>query len=421
MLIIANTLEFNGGTTFVLRFCRESFRRGKRLGVLVLMDNPEKRLLQEIERYADVYFLSSYVGGRLRSLSKGPLIGFMPFNRSALSDIFHRYGDTVHVMGVFGLLFVSRLVKRFGRAIKTSVGIYHQNEFMFSGVNYYFAKEAQRIFGLLGPQGIVFFNELNARSYARFFGVDYSRSVVVPIGIELPSLERDFLGSKNSRRIVSIGNLLEFKRYNWHVINCMPELLSIDPRFRYEIYGEGPYEQDLRELAAELGVSEAVEFKGRIPYSQFSSVMDGAFVFVGSGTAIIEAAALGVPALIGIESTRDPITYGFLCDVEGLSYNELEQGIPLVGISEKIQEISVNEVTWQEVAIACQGKAETFSISRTLSGFEGGKALFPLVDAQVLKGYSVACALVSLVCCAVMHKLGVNKVFANRRNQGSIC
>lgn len=419
MLIIANTLEFNGGTTFVLRFCRESFRRGKRLGVLVLMDNPEKRLLQEIEQYADVYFLSSYVGGLYRSLSKGPLVGFMPLNVSALSDVFQKHGDSVHVMGVFGLLFVCRLVKRFGREIRTSVGIYHQNEFMFSGVDHYFAKEAQRVFGSLSPQGAVFFNELNAISYSRFFGVDCSRSALVPIGIDLPPPEINSQGSKSSRRIVSIGNLLDFKSYNWHVINCMPELLSMDPRFRYEVYGEGPYEQDLRTLAVELGVSEAVEFKGRIPYSQFSSVMDGAFVFVGSGTAIIEAAALGVPALIGIESTKQPITYGFLCDVAGLSYNEFDQSKPVFTMLEKIRGILGESSAWERVSSGCKSKAKEFSIQRTLDGFERQSDFFPKLNPQLVGSYSSGFALLSVLSCSVKHKMG-SRTFANRRNQGTI-
>lgn len=419
MLIIANTLEFNGGTTFVLRFCRESFKKGRRLGVLVLMDNPEKSLCREIEQYADVYFLSSFVSPQFRSLSNGPLIGFMPFNSVALSDILKRYGDTVHVMGVFGLLFLSRLVGKFDRAVKASAGIYHQNEFMFSGVNHYFSKEAQRIFSSLGHQGVIFFNEMNARSYSRFFSVDYSRSILVPIGIELPSLEGGGVGNNKSRRIISIGNLLDFKSYNWHIINCMPELLSFDPLFRYEIYGEGPYEQSLRELAAEQGVSEAVDFKGRIPYSQFPAVMEGAFLFVGSGTAIIESAALGVPALIGIESTNQPITYGFLCDVDGLAYNELDQAKPLVFMIDKIREIIEDSSAWERVSTECRLKSEDFSIVRTLSGFDYQSDFFPMLDSRLVGDYSNLFSLLSVILCSIKHKFG-NRVFANRRNQGTI-
>lgn len=418
MLIIANTLEFNGGTTFILRFCRESFKGGRRLGVLVLMDNPEKSLLREIERYADVYFLSSYVSAQFRFLSKSPLIGFVPFNNIALSDVLARYGDTVHVMGVFGILFLSRMVGGFNRAVKTSVGIYHQNEFMFSGVNHYFAKEAQRIFSSLDHQGVIFFNEANANAYSSFFGVDYSRSTVVPIGIELPSFEYG-VGSKNSRRIVSVGNLLDFKSYNWHIINCMPELLSIDPLICYEIYGEGPSEQALRQLAAERGVSNAVVFKGRIPYSQFSAVMEGAFLFVGSGTAIIESAALGLPALIGIESTKQPVTYGFLCDIDGLAYNELDQERSLVYMIDKIREILEDSSTWEHVSNKCRLKSEEFSITRTLEGFDYQSDFFPELDSRLVGHYSSQFSLISVIACSIRHLLG-SRGFASRRNQGNI-
>ena len=419
MLIIANTLEFNGGTTFILRFCRENYKRGKRLGVLVLMDNPESRLLREIEQYADVYFLSSFVSAPFRFFSKGPLIGFMPFNNAFLSDVFKKHGDTVHIMGVFGLLFLVRSVIKFNREIKVSVGIYHQNEFMFDGVNSYFANEAKRIFSSLGHRGVVFFNEMNVRSYSNFFDVDFSRSMLVPIGVELPSAMVRSLGSASSRRIISIGNLLDFKSYNRHIIDCMPDLLSLDASFRYEIFGEGPYEKNLRDLAAERGVLEFVDFKGRIPYSQFSVEMNSAFLFVGSGTAVVEAAALGIPALIGIESTNQPVTYGFLCDIDGFSYNELDQDRQLFNMMDAINDVFQDPSAWERVSSGCRSKSENFSISRTVDGFNFQSDFFPVLDLCFVGGYSSRRSLLSVVACSIRHIFG-DRTFANRRNQGTI-
>ncbi|RMI00371.1 glycosyltransferase [Stutzerimonas nitrititolerans] len=421
MLIIANTLEFNGGSTFILRFSRESLNKGERLGVLVLTNKPEVKLLHEIERYADVYFLSDFMNPVFQYFDKTPLVGFLPFNISALAGIFNKHGNKAHVMAVFGLLWLCRFVKLTGRSVQVSVGVYHQNEFMFSGAEYYFAKEGQRLFKQLGQDGAVFYNEANIEAYTRFFNLDFSRASLVPIGIELPSFMGKFtLGDAGARRIVSIGNLLNFKSYNSHIINCMPLLLSIDPAFRYEIYGEGPYDTELRELAAKRGVTEVVEFRGRIPYSQFSSVLEGAFLFVGSGTAIIEAAAVGVPALIGIESTKEAITYGFLSDIEGFSYNELEDGRPLFEMADKIKEILLDEAVWNTVAASCKNKAKTFSITNTVDGFRSHASRLPLMDRDVVAEYSNLHASISLFFCSVMHKLGVNRVFADRRNQGTI-
>jgi 1,2-diacylglycerol 3-alpha-glucosyltransferase len=420
VLILANTLGFNGGTTFILRFCRENFRRGKKIGVLVMMDDPDHNLLAELKRYADVYFLTSFIRPAFRRGTMSPLIGFMPVDFKAISEIFRRFDDSVHVMGVFGLLFLARFVRSQKRSLSVSIGVYHQNEYMFSDVDYYFANYARSMFSDLGERGGIFFNEGNVESYSRFYRRDFSGSTLVPIGIDLPVVEKEIFGDPLSRKIVSIGNLVEFKSYNSHIINCLPGLLAIDPAFKYEIYGEGLYEEELRKLAELRGVLGAVEFKGRVAYSDFAKVLDGALLFVGSGTAIIEAAALGVPALIGIESTRDPVTYGFLCEIDGFSYNELEKDRHLTTMEAKITQIVTDIVRWKDVAARCKEKAKTFSIGRTVEGFDRHLVSSAEISPNSVAGYSNFLTLVSFLACAVKHKLGVDVEFANRRNQGTI-
>ncbi len=420
MLIIANTLAFNGGTTFILRLCREYASRDHRCAVFVLMNGADDHLLAEIQKYADVYFLSSFSKLTSRHISNTPLAGFLPLHKSSLLDLLDRYGHHVHVMGVFGILFMARISKELDRSFRISIGIYHQNEFMYRDVNYYFSNEAQRLFHSLADEGAIFFNEENRSAYSRFFDVDLSNTTLVPIGIALPKTTQESLGRPTSRRIVSIGNLVNFKTYNSHVIKCLPELISYNQDLTYEIYGEGPEEETLKELARNLGVSDSVFFKGTIPYSEFSSVLSGAFMFVGSGTAIVEAAALGIPALIGIESTSDPITYGFLNEIDGLSYNELIPGKPLHTFKDKISLIIQSSDCWHEIASNCKNKAQFFSIERTMDGFETRRHSSSILDQSLVIHYSNTRSLFSFIGCALKHALGVDTNFADRRNQGSV-
>ena len=81
----------------------------------------------------------------------------------------------------------------------------------------------------------------------------------------------------------------------------------------------------MKKLASELCVTDRVSFFGNLEYANLSATIAAADLFVGSGTAVIEAAAQCCPAMIGIESIEEPYTYGFLSDIVGLSYNE--QGI----------------------------------------------------------------------------------------------
>lgn len=420
MLILANTLSFNGGTTFILRLCREFLRRGKKIGVLVLINDVDKALLLEIEKYADVYFLGDYLRPLCYWSFNSQLGIFFPLDFKALRELLQRYDNSVHVMGVFGLLFAARFIKRQSIPLKVSVGIYHQNEFMFSGVNYYFARAAKEMISKIGADAVIFLNEGNRLSYTNFFACDFSSSVLVPVGIDLPVMDSDIYGDNSSSRIVSIGNLFSFKSYNSHIINCMPCFLKDNPAVVYEIYGAGPFESNLKELVVSLNIEHAVSFKGQISYSKFAEVLAGAFLFVGSGTAIVEAAALGVPSLIGIESTREPITYGFLSDVAGLSYNEMDTNKSTYSIKDSIKSIFIDSNEWRHVALKCKEKASEFSIVHTVNGFEEQSSRGFRLEVEGVEAYSNIRALFTFFFCGIMHRLGVDAEFANRRNQGTL-
>lgn len=60
MLFLANVLELNGGTTFILRVAREYAAKGRRIGVLVMFDIVNGQLEAELLKYADVYRLRDH-------------------------------------------------------------------------------------------------------------------------------------------------------------------------------------------------------------------------------------------------------------------------------------------------------------------------------------------------------------------------
>ena len=68
-------------------------------------------------------------------------------------------------------------------------------------------------------------------------------------------------------------------------------------------------------------------------------------LFVGSGTAIVEAASFGIPSVIGIENCSEPVSYGFLTDVPGFSYNEdgLYEKVEVLELISKFISSSISE------------------------------------------------------------------------------
>ncbi len=84
------------------------------------------------------------------------------------------------------------------------------------------------------------------------------------------------------------------------VIRALP-LLPASVIFR--VYGEGPLEGELRELAKALGVAERVAFKGFVSHDELPRLLSEADIFVrpsrseGMGNSFIEAMAAGLPVI----------------------------------------------------------------------------------------------------------------------------
>lgn len=420
MLIVSNVLEMNGGTTFILRLAKEYARRGKRVGVLVLIDKANPSLASEIAEYADIYYLKDYLStfGALAKLN--PLATFMPFKRQPLLDICQRHGNDVHVLGVFGLIFAKRLVSAGLQLNSLSAGIYHQNEFMFNGVDYYFAHRARKLFAALHPAAVILFNQANGLAMTKYFGQDYSQSTLVPIGIDEPTAQVIAAAPSRPHRIVSIGNLEIFKTYNEHVIGLMPELLKRDPQLTYEVYGTGANDSRLRELVRQLKLEKSVNFHGAIAYSRLPEALCGALCFVGSGTAILESAVLGIPSITGIESSTGPVTFGYISEVEGFSYNEMMPGRTLFPMLDRITSVLDDQQAWLAASKACREKALTFTIAHTADGFEENVNRQVSADRFVALPYNNAHAALSFAWCAALHVLKRDRSFMNRRDQGTL-
>jgi glycosyltransferase involved in cell wall biosynthesis len=64
--------------------------------------------------------------------------------------------------------------------------------------------------------------------------------------------------------LASIGRLERYKGHH-RVIAAFPYVLEQEPEARLLIVGTGPYEPDLREQAAELGIEASVEFTSTPP------------------------------------------------------------------------------------------------------------------------------------------------------------
>lgn len=116
--------------------------------------------------------------------------------------------------------------------------------------------------------------------------------------------------SPRSGELVSIGRLSPMKEYNFYMVDIVSELLREGRVVTWDVYGDGPDEQGLLQLVKERGLTHQIKLHGRLPYEKFGGAMNTAYLFIGMGTAAVEAAASGVPVIVAMAHDRSGKTYG---------------------------------------------------------------------------------------------------------------
>jgi glycosyltransferase involved in cell wall biosynthesis len=144
--------------------------------------------------------------------------------------------------------------------------------------------------------------------YSRELRLPRERFALIPNGVELPP-PPEIIGQRPSAHggplIASVGRLERYKGHH-RVIAALPHLRATEPRARLWIAGSGPYEDELRRLAQDLGVADAVEISA-VPASERAEMSRrlseaGVVVLLSDfethPIAALEAVALGRPLLV---------------------------------------------------------------------------------------------------------------------------
>lgn len=148
-------------------------------------------------------------------------------------------------------------------------------------------------------------------------------TLVINNGFEAPHVSKKTDTLKDRVQLITVGNLTQRKGQH-NVIHALPALKEVYPNLVYHMVGIPTDQERLESLSASLGVSDEVVFHGRVSETEKLQLVSQSDCFVmlsentptgdveGFGIAILEANALGVPALgslgCGIE---DAIQQGY--------------------------------------------------------------------------------------------------------------
>jgi glycosyltransferase involved in cell wall biosynthesis len=110
----------------------------------------------------------------------------------------------------------------------------------------------------------------------------------------IPSIQPHFLYCGRLDRVKGVDLLLR----------AFQRVLAKHPSAVLEVVGDGPRRSPLEALASELGLSEAVRFSGRLPFSQVEAALSTSWALVAPslwpeplGLVAIEAVTRGIPAI----------------------------------------------------------------------------------------------------------------------------
>jgi glycosyltransferase involved in cell wall biosynthesis len=142
-------------------------------------------------------------------------------------------------------------------------------------------------------------SRFEADLFRRLPGIDPGCVEVIPNGAEpLPLLAGPTAVDRDS--VVAVGRLERYKGHQ-HLIAAMPHLVRRRPGAQLKIVGKGPFEEELRQLAVDLGVGDRVSISSIAPDDRaaMARLVAGAGVvalmseYEAHPIAVLEAVALG--------------------------------------------------------------------------------------------------------------------------------
>lgn len=156
------------------------------------------------------------------------------------------------------------------------------------------------------------------------------------VGAEAVAAKEDF--------ILSVARMDgTMKAYVEGLIRLWPSLLLAHPTLRLRLVGDGPAKAGYVALAARLGVASSVDFLGTMENRALAGLYGAARVFVGMGTAAIEAALRGTPAIIAVEGEKACLTPGCFGDPSVRGFGEHLPGQALGPVADLLAALLTDE------------------------------------------------------------------------------
>lgn len=278
--------------------------------------------------------------------------------------------DVIYCCSLSALMLGVLVQNKLQPGAKLVVGVYHPREYCWPrgrrGVEGTFAR---KLLHRIPFQNVVFATDGMARQTATCLGRDFSSAPVVPLTIERVP-ERPQRTPLGVRKIVSVTRTTPYYPLHRHMIDVIEQLVREGHAVEYHAYGAGSELETLREIVRRRQLDHHVFFHGSVAYESLPDVFADAFLYIGLGTSLLEAAVRGIPALVAIDCSDSPTTYGFLHEMAGNDLGGYVPGLARTRIVDRIRWVlETDATTYHEHGRQSRERALQFSLDHVLPQF----------------------------------------------------
>ncbi len=358
ILFVYSSLEAPGGIeTLIRRACQYLSEHGHQV-TLLLQDEPNiterSALYIETSRYAKIHHVKGWFRRASNSLQSLKLQGF----------------DFIYAFESATLLLALLIQSEFLPNTPIATGVYFSREYCWASKYKRFQQAlVEDIFRKMPVKNIFFMSKECAQEHGNCLNRDFGQSPIIPLPIDVgryAHIERRI----NKSKIVSIGRITDFKTYNFLMLDVLERLIAKGYTLEYHIYGDGEQTGKLQQMVLDRGLQDKVVLHGTIPYTQMEHALHDAFVFVGMGTSVLEAAAAGIPSVVAIESSRNPITYGMVHEDGGEHLGYVDKWATEEHIEDKIEMLlQLSQQEYDEVSRQTKVAASRYAMDAVMGKF----------------------------------------------------
>ncbi|QKJ23781.1 glycosyltransferase [Poseidonibacter lekithochrous] len=211
-------------------------------------------------------------------------------------------------------------------------------------------------------KSILFMNEDTKKHHSDNLNSDFNSSPIWP----LPVADKENSSKKPYKKykFISIGRFAKFKTYNLYMIDIINNLVKKGYDIHYDIYGTGELEPYMKKKIAEYSLEKRIILHGNLSYSNFSKVLEDAYLFIGMGTSVVEASFSKVPSLVAIENSKDSKSYGFLNDLPYYNVGERNNSLEEKDVETMISELLLkSDEEYNEICEKSYSYVQEYSLS----------------------------------------------------------